>query len=241
MNKWALMSAALLLSVPTWANTYFGGFEDSVTTQNQASDYDYNDLVFSISSQNLTLVSNGNWYSKPTLGTNGTPYWNTHSFDGPNLNAGYCVYGGGNCGTGAGLDPSAVYLASGDHQSANDVYFSASDLIEGHVDAKFANDHNLLGWYNLSTPDQINWLAGSGTPGASFQFTPNGDFGLVGTNGLGQNFYSQTAYGTSDTVSHFAYFDPVAPEPGQAGLLAVGLAALGLLLRKRIVAVKRPA
>jgi hypothetical protein len=120
------------------------------------------------------------------------------------------------------------------------VYFSATDLVEGHVDAKFANDHNLLGWYSLSTPDQINWLAGSGAPGASFQFTPNGDFGLVATNGLGQNFYSQTAYGTSDVVSHFAYFDPVAPEPGQAGLLAIGLASLALFLRKRILAAKRP-
>jgi len=241
MSKWALAAAALFLAMPTWANTYVGGFEDTITTLSGTSDYDYNDLVFSISGQNLSLVSNGTWYSKPVLGTNGTPFWNMHSYDGPNMNVGYCVYGGGNCGTGAGLDPSAFYLASGNRQSVSNVYFSADGPVDGSVDAKFANDHNVLGWYSVSTPGNINWLASSDEPGDIFHFTPDGDFGLVANNGgeLGQSFYSTGVYATPDDVSHFAFFGTDAPEPGQAGLLAIGLIALSLLLRRRMLAAKR--
>ncbi len=241
MRKWTLATAVLLLTAPTWANTYFGGFEDTIGTEGTSSDYDYNDLVFSITGQNLALISNGNWYSKPVLGTSGTPFWNTHSFDGPNRNVGYCIYGGGNCGTGAGLDPSASYLASNSRQSVGDVYFSVDGQVNGDVEVKLANDHNVLGWYNLSDPNHINWFSDADDPGDTFHFTPRGDFGLVADNngGLGQTFYSQDSYGTQDTASHFAFFGTAAPEPGQTGLFMVGLASLGLLLRRRMTAAKR--
>ena len=241
MRKWPLAAAALLMAMPTWANTYVVGFEDTITTQSGTSDYDYNDLMFSMSGQTLSLVSNGTWYSKPVLGTSGTPFWNRHSYDGANMNAGYCVYGVGNCGTGAGLDPSAFYLASGNRQSVSNVFFSANGSVDGSIDAKFANDHNVLGWYNVSTPDHINWLAGSDEPGDVFHFTPDGDFGLVADNngGSGESFYSTGVYGTPDDVSHFAFFGTDAPEPGPVGLLAVGLIALSFLLRRRILPLKR--
>lgn len=229
MRKWNLAAAVLLLTTPIWASTYFGGFEDTVSTPQATSDYDYNDLVFSLSGQNLTLLSNGTWYSKPVLGTSGTPFWNNNSYDGSKMNVGDCIYGGGNCG--GGLDPSALYLASHNKQSVDNVYFSANGSATGEIDLKYANDHNLLGWYNLSNPNSIHWL--SGTPGSAFSFTPDGDFGLIATNGLGQNFYSQDGYGTQDDESHFAFFGAEAPEPGQIGLLAVGLIGLALFLKKR--------
>ncbi len=234
MKKWAFAAAALLLTVPTWASTYFGGFEDTVGTRYASSDYDYNDLVFSMSGQNLTLISNGTWYTKPTLGTNGTPFWNHSSYDGNKMNVGYCIYGGGNCG--AGLDPTALYLASRNQQSVEDVYFSVNGSANGEIDLKYANDHNLLGWYSVNSPNTIHWLSGS--VGNIFSFTPHGDFGLVASNNngsmWGQNFYSQDCYGTQDDQSHFAFFAAEAPEPGQIGLLAVGLLGVSLFLKKRI-------
>lgn len=226
MNKWILAGALVLLTTPTWASTYFGGFED---TAGKSSDYDYNDLVFSITGQDLTLISNGVWYSKPALGTNGTPFWNNRSFDGPGMNVGYCIYGGGGCG--AGLDPTALYLASQHQQSVGNVYFSVDGAVAGQIELKYADDHNVLGWYSIGTPGSIHWLTGG--VGDDFSFTPDGDFGLVATNGLGQDFYSQDCYGARDDQSHFAFFAADAPEPGQIGLLAVGLLGLSLFLKRR--------
>jgi hypothetical protein len=248
MRKWIL--AALLLSAPAWANTYWGGFEDTVTTHHPqvTSDYDYNDLIFSISGQNLMLISAGNWYTKPALGNNGTPFWNNNSYDGngPNskMNVGYCIYGGGNCGTGAGLDPSALYLASSNRKSVGNVYFSVNGPVSGDVDVKFSNDHDRLGWYSVSDPHSIHWFSNADSVGDTFLFTPGGDFGLVASNdngsSYGENFYSQDYYGTEDDRSHFAFFaDPPetsradAPEPGQVGLLCIGLIGLGLVLKRR--------
>src|ERR1700722_17928395 len=94
--------------IPAHADTYYGGFEDTV-----GGDYDYNDLVFSLSGAGLTLNSSGTWYgeSTATLGTSGTPFWNHASGDGPNDNIGYCMYGGGNCNGGTALDAGGYFLA----------------------------------------------------------------------------------------------------------------------------------
>jgi hypothetical protein len=240
MRKWTLVAAALLFTAPTtWASTYFGGFEDTVGTRYTYSDYDYNDLVFSITGQTLTLISNGTWYTKPHLGTNGTPFWNHSSSDGNEMNVGYCIYGGGNCG--AGLDRSALYLASRHKQSVENVYFSVNGSLTGEIDIKYTSDHNLLGWYSVGDPyHSIHWL--SGNVGSVFSFTPTGDFGLIASNNngsiWGQNFYSQDYYGTQDDQSHFAFFAAEAPEPGQIGLLAIGLLGVSLFLKKRITTAK---
>lgn len=249
MRKWNLAAGVMLLTAPAWATTYFGGFEDTVSTRQATSDNDYNDLVFSITGQNLTLISSGNWYSKPVLGTNNTPFWNNNSYDGSQMNVGYCVYGGGNCGTGAGLYPNALYLASSSQKSVGDVYFSVNGPVDGEVEVKFSNDQDRLGWYSTSHPGSIHWFSNGDSVGDLFSFTPNGDFGLVASNSngsiFGQNFYSQDWFGTQDDRSHFAFFaDPPetftsdAPEPGQAGLLGFGLIGLCLLWRKQMARAK---
>ncbi len=108
LAKFILPAALFLLGSATWANasTFYGGFEDTIQ-----GDYDYNDIVFSLSGDGLTLNSlTGQWNQKPVLGTSGTPFWNHSSFDGSKYNVGYCIYGGGNCG--AALDSNANYLAT---------------------------------------------------------------------------------------------------------------------------------
>lgn len=235
-KAFTLMSAALLLSAPMFAGTYFGGFED----MSRQSDNDYNDLVFSLSGSGLTLhTSDGAWFNQPTLGTNGNPFWNHQSYDGSNYNVGYCIYGGGSCNGGVALDPGARYLAKAGNpgQVANNVYFSANGTVSTDIALTITSATDIFGWYSLSNPNNIHWLNASGQTGV-FSFNAYGDFGIAantGANASGDTFYS-SQIGCDPSDSHFAFFGnnvSAAPEPGALGLMAVGLITAGVLFRRK--------
>ena len=99
----ALGGALILLSVPAWAATYYGGFEDTI-----GGDYDFNDIVFKITGATL-VTTTGSFFGDTAaalLASNdsGSPFWNNTSFDPDTAhdNVGYCVYGDatdpGTCG-----------------------------------------------------------------------------------------------------------------------------------------------
>ncbi|MDQ2711868.1 MAG: PEP-CTERM sorting domain-containing protein [Acidobacteriota bacterium] len=233
------LSMAALFCVPAFASTYFGGVEDWTNL-----DYDYNDVVFSVSGDGLSLRSGtGSWFTQPVLGTSGSPFWNNNSLDGPNYNIGYCIYGGGNCNGGAALDSGAKFLAdnaTGKTALTNDVTFRSNGSVALNVLLQNTAATDSLGWYSVSDPTAVTWLNAGNT--GTFKFTPNGDFGLVaqsrGANpGEGYTYYSQTGYGSQDTVSHFAFFGDTAnvetPEPSAIGLLSLGLAMGAAVLRAR--------
>ena len=239
LRRLSLIGAALVMSVPTFASTYYGGFEDA-----KGGDYDYNDIVFTLSGTGLTLnSSDGHWYNKPTLGASGVPFWNNSSYDNGNKNIGFCVYGGGNCGTG--LSSTAQYLAANNTShtgSANNVTFSvgANQKVSANVVMEITAYTDTLGYYNTSDPSKIYWLNTVGQTGI-FQFTPTGTFGIAANNGVrgpNQTFYSQSNLDCiNDNVSHFAFFGDAtaAPEPGAMGLMAGGLMTVAALFRRRKV------
>lgn len=239
-TKLLLVGTALLVASPIFAapTTYFGGFEDSVGSQ---ADYDYNDLVFSISGESLTLNSaSGVWFNKASAGalnTNaggiglvGTPFWNNPSLDGSGgRNVAFCIYGGGACG--AGLAPTDRYLATSAGHSVNDVFFSVSGNVTEQVTLAITAATDSLGW-QLASGGAIHSF-GTGAQGP-VSFTPGGDFVLVGLVSGGPTFTSNHAAG--DGVSHFAFFGPAAsavPEPSSIGLLGFALLGGGLAFRKR--------
>jgi hypothetical protein len=242
ITKWILTGAVLLLTSPAWAdNVYFGGFEDLIN-----GDYDYNDLVFSLSGSDLTLHSTGTWFPEPALGTSGDPFWNNSSWDGPRYNIGYCIYGGGNCNGGSGLAPSDTYLATDTGGPVGDVFFSVSQSVGAPIYLHVAGFTDLLGWYPVGDPSAIHWINSSASQTGIFSFDPPvGDFGLVANNAGGfggDTFYSQTgAGGTQDPFgSHFAFFGtiadpppPAVPEPGSVILMGSALLGISVLLRRR--------
>jgi hypothetical protein len=234
----ALLGAAMLLAAPAWSATIYGGFEDTI-----GGDYDYNDIVFSLSGSGLSINLNGaSLFAKPTLngatgvyGLNGTPFWNNDSQDGANDNVGFCIYGGGACNGGTGLDPSADYIAASATKtgSANNITFTDTVGTTANVILSITAVTDTLGWYNTSTPGTINFLGGVGT----YSFNPGGNFGLVGEVNGTTTYYSNTAAGgTQDPnsgVSHFAFFtNAAAPEPSTFLLIGAGFVALGGLRRR---------
>jgi hypothetical protein len=242
-TKWMFLGAALLLIAPIWAdNVYYAGFEDSV-----GGDYDYNDLVLSLSGEGLQLIPSSPfaWSSEPTLGTSGSPFWNRLSLDGTNENVGNCIYGG-SCPApagAAGLAPGDKYLATtAGGGPVNDVYFTVDGSVSPSVLLHIAGDTDLIGWYLLSDPTAIHWINSAGEQtGAFSSFDPGGAFGLVANNhdGVGGNtFYSQTgiAGATDDSFgSHFAFFGnpSTIPEPGTVMLMGTALLGISLVLRRR--------
>lgn len=224
----ALLAAAAL---PTFAasSTVFIGFEDHNAQQN--SDYDYNDWVGSMTADGLTVHSETGVFTLANSSSeSGSPFWANTSYDGAKFNVGYCVYGGGNCGTGLATEPTS-YLATLAGGSVSDVFFTTGGgNVNATVSFMVSADTDDAGYYLLSD-NVIHWAAT--TVGGMYSFNPGGQaFGIAGRDRVTGGVYRTT---DGAGVSQFAIFDPPteAPEPASFALTGSMLLVAGLMFRKR--------
>ena len=234
-----MISAALMAAAPIYATTtYWGGFEDNTGTN---ADYDYNDMVFSITGASLTLdTATGAWFNQASAGTLNkaagahtaavAPFWNNPSQDGTGgYNVGWCIYGGGACNKGVGLAPADLYLATSTGNSVNDVFFSVDGNVSEQVTLSITAASDALGWEAVGS-STINKFA-TGVQGPQ-TFDPGGNFVLVGVVNNNTDYFSNVA--AKDGDSHFAFFGASAvPEPSSVALFGIGLIGAGLIYRKR--------
>lgn len=228
-GKLSILALLAAVALPTFAaNTVFIGFEDR--NVQQSSDWDYNDIVGSITADELVTHSAGVLTAANSSSESGAPFWANASADGPLRNVGYCVYGGGNCGAGLATEPTP-YLATATGGSVSDVYFTtASGNVSAVVSFMIAADGSDAGYYLLSD-GVIHWA--NTVVGGTYSFTdPDGQaFGIAARNNLTGDVYRTT---DGAAVSQFAIFpDAAAPEPATFALMAGSLLLCGGLAFRR--------
>lgn len=229
--------------VPAWAGgIYYGGVEDLGTPGGYEMNGDYNDMIFSLQGSGLSLSGAGTWKASPPVNENGSNFWDHKSSDGPKMNVGYCLYGGGNCELPGGPISNLDYWAGANGgQVLNDV-FSADGTITATLLAKITAYYTTdeLGWFNPADPRHTLHLIFDGTlrPGNTVTFTPSANFVLWTDHGPETSkFFSNTAVGGAETgQSHFAFFSTPgqsdAPEPGTLASVIPGLLLMGAGLRR---------
>ena len=242
MNTKTVILMLLSLAPLADAGTYYGGFEDTTVP---AADWDYNDLVFSVSG--VTLNSSGLWFSEPVLNgalyaSYGTPFWNNGSLDGSNDNIGFCIYGGGCNGTPAS-DPGAFYLATATHTNPEDVTFTNTSSVTGIVITSITADADTLDWECLTPAgcgsgtvlDGIYTVYSGGPTYVPLNksyvlpVTLGATFALVGVVNGGAEYSSAGS-------NQFAFFGPgnISPEPATWMMLMGGIVMIGIGGRRKL-------
>jgi len=236
---------ASTIGITSTSNTFYVGVEDA-----NNGDYDYNDLIFSLSS-NTTLTLEAQYgggfqqSSIPSLyaplttaSNNGTPFWNHTSYDAAFSNYGECMYDNGahNTCTGTAFEPTASYLAgSGPSQGSVDFYFSPTNNATITIDllANITANGNVRTNLYYCPEGSVAGCTQIDFGSTSFSFVSSGNFDLVLRNG-GGSFYDSNTSVLNDSdhgVSHFAVAVGT-PEPASFTLAGGALVALGILRRR---------
>ena len=228
-NLLMIVLLVLLVALPISAGTIWVGIEDQKLP---GGDKDYNDMVFRLTGNNLSVVGSGSWQNMVIPNQDGTPYWDNGSTDGAGgYNIGYFMTGTGVFGSNPNSPDISVsqlqYWGIGASADNSFMLFSTgSDSYSMLLEMAAWAGQNSLYWFNQSTPSTLNLLfAGSATAGAVASFVPNGNFGLL-FNGPGG------AYRTTSNGGQFAMFSQV-PEPSTYATMGGALLGLAFVIAKQ--------
>jgi hypothetical protein len=171
-----------------------------------------------------SVTGSGSFQSGWTTST--STFFNNTSWDGSNMNAGFCIAGGGNCNF-AGQPNSALAVFAGANFSAPGSFSLNGNGGGSNLMAEYAGlaNSNQFGWYAVGSDPTVaanrhTIFSGPQGSGTSTAFNPNGAYGFYFLAG-GTTLYTSTLYGGA-TEQHFAVFQ------GTNGALWVGIEDLAL-------------
>lgn len=182
-------------------------------------------LLLSAAAMADTVGGSGSFQSGWTASNNGSTYFNNASWDGTNMNIGFCIAGGGNCNfTGQPGTPLPVF-AGPSLTAPGSFYLTPTGGSTSALTLEVAGwaNSNQFGWFLIGT-DPSNpanrhpLFLGPDSAGATSSFNPSGNYGFYVLAG-GTTLYTSTLYGGTD--QHFAVFQ-------QGGSLWIGVEDLGL-------------
>lgn len=183
-----------------------------------------------------TLNGNGSWQSwnssslvvdSSSAGI-GTPYWNNTSGDGPKMNIGWCLTGGGNCTMPAGTPGNIPYFGNGS-SSPSMMYFTSNGNSSLTLQTVLTTQTSTAGGYDIFGYYVAN---GSGSA-ASASLIPlfNSSTDKVGatanlslTAGENYGFYIENVQGTgTQFATNYIYFMDSASNTSNGSMAADSL------------------
>ena len=174
-----------------------------------------------------TVVGSGSFQNGwSTSNNNGSTYFNHASWDGNNMNVGFCIAGGGGCNySGQPGTPLPVYAGpSFVSPGAFSILPSGSSSAQLMIEVAGLSNLNQFGWYLIGT-DPTNaanrnpLFSGPQGAGAITNFNPSAAYGFYILAG-GSTLYTSSLFGGSKE-QHFVVFQ-------QGGSLWVGVEDLPL-------------
>jgi hypothetical protein len=162
-----------------------------------------------------TITGSGGWQSWSTgnLNENDTPYWDQTSWDGSQMNIGYCLTASGNCTQLGASAPGALpYWGNANGTADPDFYFNSTSSSNAAVELAIAGNagSNIFGWYDTAT-GTLHPLFTGASPGATITFTPSATYGfyLDDPKTGGGIWYTQSSLNASGQTAdqHFAVFE----------------------------------
>jgi hypothetical protein len=159
-----------------------------------------------------SVVGTGTFQNGWTASTNGSTYFSNTSWDGANMNIGFCLAGGGNCNF-AGSPGSALPVYAGSGFASPGAFYMTPDGDGSYsalmLEVAGLSNTNEFGWYLIGT-DPTNsanrnaLFVGPQGAGAVTTFNPSGAYGFYILAG-GSTLYTSSLFGGA-TDQNFAIF-----------------------------------
>jgi hypothetical protein len=155
----------------------------------------------------ITGSAGSGWQSFPsTLDENGSPYWDSPSWDGSQMNVGYLLSGL------VGITPQ--WWGNSNGSADLNFYFQRQGGLHARMFLAYAGRAgvNEFGWYDLTEPGALHPVFPGGTiPGTEAQLDTSEYFGFyfkTPEGGIDQVYYTQSALnpGRETRHTHFAIF-----------------------------------